>query len=238
MNRKNLALVAIALFTLISCARFQAVVSGIDSFEEISRDEVMEIAEAYLTHEWKPSKKNIFHGLDKDGVRVDTPDIDAPLESVRPGWWIPDRINVGLPYMWGGFCSIEEFDKGIREGKYAGDIYSQYKRNSLGRARSKYAVGVDCSGFVSRCWKLPYHYSTRRLSQIAYSLPDVNEMKAGDILNKFNAHVFLFKEFKDEEKTIVTVYHATDHKVKQEPFLVRELIKEGFKPYRYKNIVD
>jgi len=238
MNRKHLVLIFIALFSLTSCTTSQVKIKEGDLYKPITRNEVMEIADIYLKHKWRPTKKNVFHGIDKDGIRVNTPDIDSTLPSKHPGWWIPDSVNIGLPYMWGGFCSIEEFDKGIREGKYAGDIYTQYKRNNLGKAVSRYAVGIDCSGFVSRCWKLPSHHSTRNLSSVANMLSDATELKKGDILNKHNAHVFLFKEFYDKEKTRATVIHATSHKVKQKQVLIRDLIEDGFKLYRYKKIVD
>lgn len=249
MNRKKYILIFIALFSLISCAPSQKsiveesfskpVVKNADSINKpIARNEVIAIAEKYLKHKWQPTKKNIFHGFDKNHIRVDTPDIDFSLADVTPGWWIPNKTNVGLPYMWGGYCSIEEFDNGIREGKYAGDVYTQYKRNNSVGAKSNYAVGIDCSGFISRCWKLPYHHSTRDLPKVAYLLSDIKELREGDILNKPNEHVILFKEFHDKQKTIIIAYHATSHKVKKDRFFLPGLIEEGFKPYRYKNIID
>lgn len=238
MNRKHIVIITIALFSLASCAPSQKIIKEGGLYRQITRTEVMETADIYLKHQWRPTKRNVFHGLDEDGIRVDTPDIDSPLPSDPPGWWIPGRINTGLPYMWGGFCSIQEFDKGIREGKYAGDIYTQYKRDNLDRSISKHAVGIDCSGFVSRCWKLPFHHSTRRLSSVADLLSDATELKTGDILNKHNAHVFLFKEFSNKEKTRATVIHATAHQVRQDEVVIRDLIEDGFILYRYKEIVD
>lgn len=260
MNRKKYILFFIVLLSLISCSPSQKVIkeahfsepavknegsfnksiaTNPDSpYQPIARDEVIAIADAYLNHKWQPTKKNSFHGFDQDHIRVDTPDVNFSLPSTLPGWWVPNDINVGIPYMWGGFCSIEEFDKGIRVGKYAGDVYTQTKRDLSANAKSKYAVGVDCSGFISRCWKLPYHHSTRDLPKVAAVLSDINELKKGDILNKSAEHAVLFKAFYDKEKTIIIAYHATDHKVKQERFLIQDLLEDGYKPYRYKNILD
>ena len=59
-----------------------------------------------------------------------------------------------MPYQWGGFSSTEEFLQGLKAGKAAGDVYTAEKRRLLEAAVSKQAVGIDCSGLISRCWRL------------------------------------------------------------------------------------
>lgn len=213
-----------------------SLISCTSAHGNITRDEILAIAESYLKHQWIPTQDNVYHGYDKDNIRVDTPDSSFQKRGYQPGWWIPNRMNTGVPYMWGGFCSLAEFDQGIKEGKYAGDIYTHYKRANLGRARSNFAVGIDCSGFVSRCWNLPHHHSTRKLHEVSDVITDVNELRPGDILNKYNAHVYLFVKFVDNAKTVISVYHATTHKVKQERFPLQALLTRGFQAYRYKQI--
>jgi len=87
---------------------------------QVTRSEVVAIAERYVSHEWTPAAQNAFHGVDAEGIRVDTPDALFQGEKEERGWWIADQRNVGFPYKWGGFDTPEEFDRGLREGKYAG----------------------------------------------------------------------------------------------------------------------
>ncbi|MDO9548680.1 MAG: T9SS type A sorting domain-containing protein, partial [Candidatus Marinimicrobia bacterium] len=89
------------------------------------------------------------------------------------------------PYKWGGFSTLDQFDDGLLAGKYAGD---RYTGKSSG---SGYAVGVDCSGFVSRCWKLSRHYSTREMDdEIAVAYASWEDLKPGDAIHK-EGHVRL-----------------------------------------------
>ena len=52
----------------------------------ITRAEVISIAESYVTHEWTPAEANAFHGLDPNGIRVDTPDAKFQAEGDERGW--------------------------------------------------------------------------------------------------------------------------------------------------------
>src|SRR4051812_25271686 len=79
---------------------------------QISRAEVMAMANAYLTLQWTPTAANAFHGLDPDGIHVETPDESFSAPGIRPGWWKPGQVNIGMPYMWGGFSSPQEFARG------------------------------------------------------------------------------------------------------------------------------
>jgi hypothetical protein len=45
--------------------------------EPVSRSEVIGIARAYAEHQWQPSEANSFHGHDRKGITVETP--DAPV---------------------------------------------------------------------------------------------------------------------------------------------------------------
>ena len=65
--------------------------------------------------------ENIYHGW--DGSKwIDTPDVDTSMGDNLGGWFRIDEDNIGIPYKWGGFSSITEFDEGIGQGRYAGDI--------------------------------------------------------------------------------------------------------------------
>lgn len=45
----------------------------------ITRQEVLQIAQAYARYEWRATVTNTFHGVDASGLHVDTPDVK---------WWV------------------------------------------------------------------------------------------------------------------------------------------------------
>ena len=207
----------------------------------VSRIEALEIAEAYRNFEWTPTEKNAFHGIDSEGVRVNTPDIAFLNPGSRPGWWIPNQVNVGVPYMWGGFSSLTEFKDGIEKGMYAGDVYTREKRRLLDSAVSRHAVGIDCSGLISRCWKLKRSFSTRELPALCIPLGIYSELKAGDVLNSHNNHVLLFREFTDKTQQRLLAYETGSPptwKVLLDDIPVSMLQEEGYMPFRFRRITD
>ena len=207
----------------------------------VRRKEAIALAEEYARFRWTPSAANVFHGLDRDGIRVDTPDIGFVNPGSHPGWWVPGRSNVGVPYMWGGFSSLSEFREGIANGRYAGDVYTREKRRLLERAVSRQAVGIDCSGLISRCWGLERSYSTRELPGLCLSLASYEELKPGDILNSDNNHVLLFEGWADKAHKRLLAYEAGSPptwKVLRDSISVPMLKSFGYKAWRYKNIVD
>ncbi len=209
--------------------------------QEVTRQQVLETARAYQTLAWVPTSRNVFHGTDPDHVRVDTPDQSLHRPGTRPGWWVPGRTNVGVPYMWGGFSSLADFTNGIRAGKAAGDVYTAEKRARLDAAVSKRCVGIDCSGLVSRCWKLPRSYSTRELPGLCATLPSYDDLKPGDILNTENSHVLLFESWKDATHQRLYAYEAgspPSWKVLLDDIPIRLLRGQNYLPYRYRHIRD
>ena len=190
----------------------------------VDRADIIAFAQRYAEHTWTAQPENVFHGLDKKGSQVDTPD-----SSYRKNGFLVGETNVGIPYKWGGFSSIEQFDAGIRDGKFAGHLPNR------GSARSSLqAVGVDCSGLVSRCWDLPRKHSTRSIGNLCYQLDSYADLEPGDIINSFDGHVVIFESFVDEAKTSVVVYEAGGTRVKKSEYPVSRLKKNGFKPLRYK----
>ena len=132
--------------------------------EEVSREEVIGIARSYAEHRWEASEANVRHGADGNGVVVQTP--DEPPGQAHPNRWQPQQVNIGVPYKWGGFDTPASFDAGLLSAKAAGDLYSSAKRRAGNDAVSEHAVGIDCSGFISRCWKLPAKLGTATLPGI------------------------------------------------------------------------
>lgn len=189
-------------------------------YPPVSRSEAIAIAEQYATHEWIANEQNIYRGRDGDGIPVLTPN------------WTVGQVNRGVAYQWGGFATLEQFDADLAAGKFAGDV------NCSKPDESRFAVGVDCSGLVSRCWKLPVKHSTRSLPGICMRLRDAAELRPGDILDYFDAHVVLFKEFVDPGRTKIRCYEARGHGVMISEYDLGTMLREGFKPYRYRRITD
>jgi hypothetical protein len=198
-----------------------------------TRAEALALAERFLTHEWTATEANVFHGTDPDGIRVDTP--DAGFDG--DGWWVTTGPNIGIPYKWGGFDLPDAFDQGLRAGRYAGDAYSAEKRRLLDDAVSRHSVGIDCSGFVSRCWKLPRSYSTRELPDLCDPVTDLSQLRPADILNRHNAHVRLFAGWADDAQRRVRVYEAAS-KVRREEYDLESMIAQGYSAWRLRGIRD
>ncbi len=113
----------------------------------IWRDNVVACAFAYANHKWVPSGHNLLHGEDADGILVNTPDEGYKSAKYNCGWWRLNVSNQGIPYHWGGASSIDDFDRGIASGMFAGNV-PDYRDSRV----SKYCTGVDCSGLVTVCW--------------------------------------------------------------------------------------
>ena len=88
--------------------------------ESVTRDEILATARRYAEHKWSANSKHVFHGKDGNGIQVDTPDKDY-----RADGFVVGKENVGIPYKWGGFSSIEEFDKGIAADMIAAHLPKQ-----------------------------------------------------------------------------------------------------------------
>ncbi len=140
-----------------------------------SRTAALRIGETYAMHQYTCGASNLSPS------NVTGPDGDV----VRTPPWLLAGTNARVPYMWGGFSTLAQFDAGLKSGKYAGDI------NTAGV--SSYSVGVDCSGFVSRCWQMTSQYSTSMMPSITTEYASWDSLKPGDAIHKIG-HVRLFIE--------------------------------------------
>lgn len=185
----------------------------------VTRAEALAIGDTYVTHVWTATGANITGGLitDPNGDQLRTPS------------WVQVGINNKVPYKWGGFNTLAGFDQGLLEGKSAGD-------NATADV-SSYAVGVDCSGFVSRCWKLSSHYSTRMMDDhIAQAYSSWEDLKPGDAIHK-PGHVRLAVD-NNANGTILAVEAAggsTDWRVNYRSYEYSKL--EGYLPRYYINMI-
>jgi hypothetical protein len=135
----NRSLVFFLTFAHLLCGQLVAQSVEIKK-DSITRAEVLRIADSYVRHEWRASFANEFHGKDKRGVQIDTPDQKWWGEK---GWHSDGRVNVGIPYCWSGESTLEEFDQGLLQGRPAGYVF----RNRSRPASSSLPIGVDCSGW-------------------------------------------------------------------------------------------
>lgn len=124
----------------------------------ISRDEVIARAQTFAYHPWYCSADNLTGD-----------DCPAGYESV---YTVGPKM--GLPYDWGGFMTVDVFDRRIAAGYAAGSYSSD---GSLACT-----VGHDCSGFVSMCWDAGSHRSTLWIHQNLAAI-DRDDMMAGDVFN-------------------------------------------------------
>ena len=207
---------------------------------QVTPDESMGIAQRYTNHAWRPFARNILHGKDKAGVLVNTPDVTHEPQQDRKGWWVPGEVNSGVPYKWGGFDDPASFDLAIANGSAGGDVSSPEKRRADNAAVSAQAAGVDCSGFVARCLKLPRPHDTSQLPAVCTELPSARELQPGDVLNIPHRHVILCAGWYDPQHTWIYYYEtggAPDFwkpGLKQAP--LDALLALGYKPLRYKGM--
>lgn len=130
-----------------------------------TRGRVVASAYAYAWHLWTATAANM------------TADCDASYRSVVP---VGDQL--GLPYDWGGYMTLHEFDERIAAGWGAGSepygpIY-------------ECTAGVDCSGFVTSIWE-EEHLGTSHIPDVSTQI-DSADLQPGDALNRPAYHVVAF----------------------------------------------
>ena len=131
----------------------------------ITRDEVVLRAQGYAYHPWTCGYANL------------TASCSAGYHSVyTPGDYF------GLPYDWGGYLTLFQFDKGILDGKGAGSYSSDGVLSCT--------VGLDCSGFVSKVWDVG-HFGTATIHNTSHEIP-LSGIKKADAFNIPGYHVVLF----------------------------------------------
>ena len=207
---------------------------------QVTPSEALAIARQLTSHSWRPFAKNILHGKDKTGVLVNTPDAGFKEQPERPGWWLPGEVNTGMPYKWGGFDAPASFDAAIANGFAAGDVSSPAKRRADQSAVSAQAAGLDCSGFVSRCLKLPSVLDSAQLPSVCTLLPDASTLQPGDLLDIPHRHVLLCAGWVTPDRKWLYFYEtggAPEHwkpGLKQAP--IEALLALGYQPLRYRGM--
>ncbi|MCF7734004.1 MAG: hypothetical protein K9N23_20130 [Akkermansiaceae bacterium] len=218
----------------------QLIAGDADAPSQLTPAESIAIAHRLSTHSWRPFAKNILHGKDGDGIVVNTPDVTLDPQCPRKGWWVPGEVNTGVPYKWGGFDSPDSFDVAVANGLAAGDVSSPAKRRADNAAVSKQAAGVDCSGFVSRCLKLPSVHDTAQLPTVCTGLADAGDLRPGDLLNIPRRHVLLCAGWSNPERSWIYYYETGGGPDYWKPGLKQApldaLLALGYQPLRYRGM--
>ncbi len=153
-------------------ASFQAVLAAVlltglaSPAQALTRQRAMTRAKAFAYHPWRCTTANL------------TASCDASYHSeYQPGDYM------GLPYDWGGFVSIFEFDQAIANGAGAGS----YPNDGV----LSCTTGLDCSGYVSEAWNTADKYGTSTLDEVSHTI-DASDMLPADAFNWPGYHVILF----------------------------------------------
>ncbi|TDU80966.1 hypothetical protein EI77_00268 [Prosthecobacter fusiformis] len=206
---------------------------------QVTPSEALAIAQKYTNHPWRPFARNILHGTDTKGVLVHTPDAGLNDPPERPGWWMPGAVNMGIPYKWGGFDDPASFDLAIAQGSAGGDVSTPAKRRADNAAVSAEAAGVDCSGFVSRCLKLPTVHDTSQLPSVCYPL-EADDLRPGDLLNVPRRHVVLCAGWARPDRSWIYYYETGGSPDYWKPGLkeapMQALLALGYQPLRYRGM--
>ncbi len=240
-----LSRLSLILFPLLftACAQFKDIPGPAAT---VTREQALDISRAYTQLVWKSTQANLMHGTDADGIRVDTP--DATVQKDYPGaWWRVNAKSKGMPYKWGGWDTPNEFLSRIKSDEInggkpaaAGDMGLSSKQAGGDDVVSRFAAGVDCSGFVSRCWRLDKPHSTRELPALCAPI-ERHQLKTGDILIIPGTHVLMFISWANDkherflgcEAGPLPVWRCGEHH-----FNYARLQSLGYRPMRYQGMKD
>jgi hypothetical protein len=152
----------------IACAAALAVAAIASSAGAVDRDEILATAPLYYDHEWTCTSTN--------HTGTDCP--SSYTSDFCPGTY----SYPGLPYDWGGYVTVEQFDADIADGLGAGSHSSDGVLDCT--------TGVDCSGYVSELWECG-HQSTSTIPDISTAI-DTRDMWPGDVFNDAGSHVIMW----------------------------------------------
>ena len=188
------------------------------SFGQISRDQVISNAQTYMFHQWTATSSNIKSGTSCGGKTIQTPS------------WVKVGINTAMPYCWGGWTTTASIQGYLNSGKSAGDNNTA---TSFG-AEPSCAVGLDCSGFITRVWGITNtKYSTSTLENISKVI-NLTSVQPGDILNDAGSHVMLVEINNGNGSYQVIESSGKDWKVSRRTYTSAQL--SGYIPRQYNNI--
>ncbi len=194
----------------------------------VTRAEALSTANSYIVCEWTGSSSNSTDGLEIiNGDSVRTP-------SSNNGYWWTIGSNEKLTYKWGGFTSLSTFESGISSGKKAGDNYLGNRREGTVSWGDTYVIGVDCSGYVCRCWDTSIKYGTITISNVSFELGSFDDLEPADALNYASRHIRLFVDRNPDGTLLIAESAGSGWACRYHSFLIGDL--SDYVPIRYDNI--
>lgn len=192
---------------LVAILLFSVSLSGLE------RGEAILIGDTYTREHWSCTTANTT------GASQSCPSAYTSYYSVGN--------YIGVPYKWGGFDSMDQFRHKISQGYGAGSYSSDGVLSCV--------TGVDCSGYVSRCWAQTSKYGTSTIHGISSELASTAEMKKADAFNKAGSHVVMLTYYHRDGSPVIMEaaggsYRKTVFRKTTWSYL------NGYKPIRYDNI--
>ncbi|HKP36419.1 MAG TPA: hypothetical protein VJT71_06140 [Pyrinomonadaceae bacterium] len=141
-------------------------------------------------------------------------------------------LSPSVAYDWGGADSLKLYLEKLAQNRTAGDINT--------KGVEECSTGVDCSGFVTRCWgfKDGTKYGTATLPNISVEIT-ILQLTLGDILNYPKKHVVMFDRFADDPsgKGIMNWESTTTNGVDRVVFRRSNWTRlQGYVARRYKKV--
>ncbi|MBO5353889.1 MAG: hypothetical protein J6A77_11385 [Lachnospiraceae bacterium] len=190
---------------------------------ELDREEVWERVLAMAEYEWTLRKTNT------ETTRMTEIEFPREIEALRQAGEKEEDWSAeikGLPYCWGGFCSIYggesgiTFDKALEQGYLTG--------NSLTEGYYKTAtIGVDCSGLLTAALGFDEKLGTKDLLEIGTVLENPEELEVMDYLVSPGNHVMVFCGWLDAATMLVCESAVREGKVSIHPKTIHELAVNG-----------
>jgi cell wall-associated NlpC family hydrolase len=201
---------------------------------QVKRAEVIKCAEEFRDLLWTLTPTS----YQKPGVANDC----SPQAKY---WRRPHYLNgksgkevKGVPYCWGCSHSLDKFLNYVKTGeRLAGQSCTCRTGHYCIRNDS---TGVDCSGFVSQCWKAVYH-TTSSMGEISTVISKA-DLKPGDALNRAGNHIRLFMNLVETDTgprfRMIEATNAEGRigRVIEATYTASEL--SSYKAIRYNKIVD
>ncbi|MFW5739807.1 MAG: MYXO-CTERM sorting domain-containing protein [Myxococcota bacterium] len=147
--------------------------------QAIPRADIISRAPEFEEHSWTCTSENL-------------------TADCADGSWQPARSagpQVGIPYCWGDWASVQEFDQQIADGWGAGSLPAGLFLDCT--------TGVDCSGYVSQLWQHPHKLGTATIPEVSFEVQST-ELQPGDVFNDANHHVIMFLGIDGNGDAIVT----------------------------------
>lgn len=177
----------------------------------VSRTTALVTADEYVQHIWTATADNI-----------------GTTSIVTTPTWIKIGQNQKVPYKWGGYNTVAEFDIGIAAGKLAGDMNTSAGVDWSG------CVGADCSGFVGVCWETSSRYTTSTFNQVTTELASFNSLLPADATNNAGSHIRMVVEWTDQGKLTQIEETGSGWAARYYTWNISDL--SSYKPIRYNSI--